>query len=73
MKMMNDQDQQLYRVESLRLFQGKPIRHVKFLYTLCGTEEYVRNLVRIDAEVVSIIHYVKNASIEPNALVAGAQ
>jgi hypothetical protein len=70
---MSDQDKQLYRIESVRFFQGKPLRHVKFMGTIKGTTDYVRDLVRIDAEVVSIIHYVKHASIEPNALVAGAR
>ena len=52
---MNHTD--LYIIESTRDVDGKPIRHVRFMYTYSGAKTYAGELQRKEARDIVIKHY----------------
>ncbi len=55
----DDVPTELWQIVTIREFQGKPLRSVRFCHSEESAQQYVEEMNRKDIEVVRVTHYVK--------------
>lgn len=55
----DDVPAELWQIVTVREFQGKPLRSIRFCHSEESAQQHVEEMGRKDIEVVRVTHYVK--------------